>query len=501
MLKNIGSNWVLLLVAILSTFFLLPFNLHHLGEEQYGLWLLIASFTGYLSLLQLGVPMASVRHLAQAIAVGDQAALHRLVASCAGLYLGLGSIAAMVGMVLFFFYENTVTIPPDYVAPARYAFLLAVFNVALGFIAQLPYAIMNAYQDFVRTNLLAATMILLRVAVNVALVLYFPSLLALAAIQVVVTLVEMIVLWTIIFRVHKDVRLRPSQFSFAEVRGIFSFSVLVLLLNLGAQLSFQTDAIVIGTCLSAADVPTFAVGNNLILYLMQFVVGIASVIMPLATSLQAQNKLDELRTVFLKWSKLAIALTWCAGLYLVIFGPDFLAAWIGGKFEAPSGRVLRILMLSYFFFLPVRGVALPVLMGLGKAARPVCVFLAAGVANLLLSLALVGPLGLDGVAWGTTIPNIVLAAALLYLVCKELEIPIVSYLANTLPYAVLGLGVLFLVLLGLRELWRPASFWELGVAGVTTVVFFASMWLLLVFRNDAHVQFPWLDRILTRRVP
>ncbi len=501
MLKNVGSNWILLLVTILATYFLVPFNLRHLGEEQYGLWLLIASLTGYLGLLQLGVPMASVRHLSHAIAQGDPEAVNRLVASCAGLYLGIGAVAALIGLPMLIFFEHAYHIAPALQTQARYAFLLALVNVGLGFFAQLPYAIMNSYQDFVRTNLLSAIMILVRVGLNVLFVWFYPSLLVIAAIQVLVTFLEMAILWSVIFIVHKEVRLRPSLFSGAVVRQVLGFSVYVLLLSMGTQLSFQTDAIVIGMYLSPAQIPIFSVGNNLVLYLMQFVIGIASVIMPLATSLQVKGRMDELRSVFLKWSKLAIALTWCAGLYLVIFGPDFLANWIGPRFEGPSGRVLRILMVSYLLFLPLRGVGLPVLMGLGKVARPTAAFLAAGVLNLVLSLILVQPLGLDGVAWGTTIPNILLTVVLLFLACKALEIPVLTYLSSILPRAVMGFCPTYCFLWFLRRSWEPRNFVELAVAGAVTVGAFGLVWVGFVLRNDPHVPLPRFTRFLARRVP
>jgi O-antigen/teichoic acid export membrane protein len=501
MLKKIASNWLVLVVTVPATYFLVPFNLRHLGQDQYGLLMLIASITGYLSLLQLGVPMASVRHLTKAIAEGDQTAVNRLVASLAGLYLGLGSVAVLLGLPLLVFYENAYVIPPSLQAQSRGAFLLVLASVGLGFIGQLPNAIMNSYQDFVRVNLLATGMVLLRVGVNVVLVLWFPSLLVLAAGQVLVGVLEATVLWTLVFTCHQEIRLRPALFSAALVRRVFGFSLYVLLLSMGTQLSFQTDAIVIGRYLNPAQIPIFLAGNNLILYLMQFLIGIASVMMPLATALQAQGRMDELRAAFFKWSKLAIALTGCAGVYLVLFGPRFVANWIGADFEEPAGSVLRILMLSYFVFLPTRGVCLPVLMGLGKVARPTVLFLIAGVLNLILSVILVQPFGLDGVAWGTTIPNVLLAGALLYLACKALEIRVLSYFATTLPKAAVGLGLAFLLLASLRWVWEPRNFVELAAAGVMTVGLFGMIWLGFVFRNDPHVPLPRFIRLLPRCVP
>jgi len=500
MLKKIGSNWLLLIVTILATYFLVPFNMRHLGKDQYGLWLLISSITAYLSLLQLGVPMASVRHLTKAIAEGDSVFLNRLVASCAGLYLALGGVAVLAGMGLLLFYERAYDVAPELREPSHWAFVLTLANIGLGFIALLPYAILSSYQDFVRANLLSMLTILARTGLNFVLVLWYPSIVMLAAVQLIVTAAEMLILWALVLTSHREIRPTPRMFSAEMVRQVIGFSVYVLILNMGVQLSFQTDAIVIGHYLGPTQIPFFSLGNNLILYLMQFIVGIAAVMMPLATSLQAKGRMDELRSVFLKWSKLAIALTWCAGVYLVVYGPDFLGNWVGQDFREPSGNVLRILMLAYFVFLPPRGVGLPVLMGLGKAARPTIAFLAAGVLNLLLSVALVLPLGLDGVAWGTSIPNVLLGVVLLALVCRAVEIPVGSYLGQVLPRAALGLALTFLLVWGLRTVWEPRNFVDLGAAGAVTVAVFGLVWWGFVFRNDPHVVLPRFARLFPRRV-
>src|SRR5207249_360659 len=115
-------------------------------------------------------------------------------------------------------------------------------------------------------------------------------------------------------------------------------------------------------------------------------------------------------------------------LFLITLGPKFVAWWIGPEFEGPSGIVLQILMISCFVFLPVRGVALPVLMGLGKPRMPTIAFISAGVLNLVLSIVLAKPLGLAGVALGTAIPNVLFAGFVLVIACRELGIAVTGYL-------------------------------------------------------------------------
>jgi O-antigen/teichoic acid export membrane protein len=498
MFKNISSGWLNLVVSVLAAYLLLKFNLRFLGEEQYGVWVVITSLTGYLTLLQFGVPMASVLHLTRAVEADDADAVSRVVTSCAGLYLGFGLLSGLAGLVLLVVFRVGFPVPAGLQGPATVAFLLALLNVALGFVALLPSAVLNAYHEFVLKNVVLLVLVLVRTALNVALVLWRPSLETFAAVLTGGTVVEMLTLWGVTFRRHREVRLRPSLFSASAVRGMLGFSVFVLLLNVGAQLSFQTDPIVISHFLGFEQVACFSAANGLILYLMQFIIGIAAVVMPTATKLQAQGREDELRAVFLKWSKVSLGLTCCAGLFFLVFGPAFLANWLGEHFREPGGRVLRILTLSYLVFLPVRGVALPALMGLGKVGRPTVAFFAAGVANAVLSVALAPWLGLDGVAWGTTLPNIVLAFVLLRLACAELGTPVTVYLKEMLPRAAGGFAVALLVLWLGQRYFQPESFPALVAAGVATVAVTGAVWWGFVLHNDAHLPVPTLGRLLRR---
>ena len=237
----------------------------------------------------------------------------------------------------------------------------------------------------------------------------------------------------------------------------------------------------IGAFKDVASIPYFTVANSLLLYLMEFVVAIAAVVLPTATKLKTQGKEVELREVFLKWSKIALSLTMAAGLFLVVLGPRFIAWWIDPTFERPAGEVLQILMVSYLIFLPVRGVALPILMGLGKAGVPTIGLLIAGVLNLGLS---------------TAIPNIVFAAVVLVRACRELDVPTGEYVRYVVPRAVLGAFPVLALLLWFKVGLEVRSLAGLAGAGTAMVVLFGLTWVFFVYRNDPYVDVrAWLPRV------
>ena len=487
MFKSVSSNWVLTLVTVAAAYLLTPFTLHKLGDAGYGTWNLINAITGYLALLVLGVPMASVRYFAQHVADGDVAKLNEAIGSCTGLYLILGAGALLVGAGMYVFFTVAYHIPATLHRDAQWAFALTVLYVAVGFVGMLPTGVLSAHDDFVPRNLVRLVSIVLRVGLTVGLLTLRPSLSVLALIQLACLGLEFSLGAWLILRRYPGARIRLGDFDWGMVRRIFSFSLYVLVLNAGIRLSFETDSLVIGKFQDVSSIPYFTVANSFVVYLMEFIIAIAAVVMPLATRLQTQRRTAELREVFLKWSKIALSLTMMAALFLIVLGPRFIAWWIDPTFEQPAGQVLQILMVSYLVFLPVRGVALPILMGLGKPGLPTIGFLVAGVLNLGLSIALARPLGLAGVAIGTAIPNVLFAVLVLVHACRELETPVAEYLRYVVPRATLGaLPVLILLLwckldLGVRTLSGLAG------AGVAMMVLFGLSWVLFVYRNDPYV--------------
>ena len=488
MLRNIGSNWIVTIVTIAVTYFLMPFTLHTLGPEGYGTWNLISSILGYLGLLALGVPMASVRYFAEHVAERDQRKLNAAIGSCTALYLSMGAVALVLGGGLFAVFDRAYDIPAAWRSEAHLAFFLVVLSGSVGFIAMLPEGIMAAHHDFTVRNLVVLGRLALRLGLTLVLLTLRASLVFLALVQLACFVFEFSVSWWIVGRRYPGIRMSVADFDWKTVRRIFSFSLYVLLLSVGARLSFETDSLVIGAFMDVGQIPFYTVANTLVLYLMEFVIAIAAVVMPMATKLNTEGRASELREIFLKWSKIAMSLTLLTGLFLIVLGPQFIGWWIDPSFEGPAGNVLQILMVSALFFLPIRGVAQPILMGLGKPGLPTIAFLAAGILNLGLSLLLVGPLGLAGVALGTAIPNGLFALAVLVFACRELKMPLTHYVRYVVLRAVLGALPALALLLWFRMGLGVHSVSGLVAAGVAMMVLFGVTWILFVYRND-----PYLD--------
>ena len=504
MLKYIGSSWLLTILQVVVMFWLTPFILGALGDGPYGLWLVVVAATGFLKLLIAGVPMASVRFLAECVATGDDEGLRKVISTCVGMCLGLGAAAVAIGGLMYLGFDRHLSTDPEVLAlgpetleSARLAFWLVVATVAAGFVMRLPYGILEAHDGFLFKNAIMATELLVRLGLTMLLLNRQASVHFVAVALAVCLVLEFVLAMAVIKRRHPGVRFGLRHFDRARVRPIVGFSLFAMVLNVGAMLAFRVDAIVIeASSLGPASVTVYDNGNKFFEHLIALVLGIGMVVMPAATRMKAKGDTRELREVFLKWSKVALSLALCVGLYLLVAGPDFLRWWLGrtGHYDELSGTVTQLLMVSFFFFLPVRGVALPILMGLGLPSRPALGILAMGLLNLGLSLALVERHGVLGVALGTAIPNVLFAAFVLTVACRELGVGVLEYLGHVAGRALPASLVPVALLVGWKQLAPLESTVEVFGAGIAHVAVFGAVWVLFVYRGDRHLDLAALLR-------
>lgn len=489
MLKNVGANWVYNLAGILTTFILTPVIVGHLGVSGDGVWQIVLANTGLFGLLSLGVPAASVKHFTEHAERGDHPELNRTVGTAAGLYLIMGAAVLVIGAVWFVFFELVYVqgvVPETWRGQARLAYAAVLVQTAGTFFLQLPYAVMTSHHDFVVRN---AVMILgygVRIVLTLALLALSPTLLSVVGGILGSMALEYAVSLFLVRRRYPYVRIQLADFSWRVLGRVLGFSIHVLVLQLGIKLSFQCDALVIGAFLPAENSSFYNRANQFLVYLVEFVVGIGAVVMPMATALDVKGRSRDLGPLLLRWSKVAFSLTLLGGGYVAVLGPEFLAAWIDPRYLEPSQWVLPVLMGSCLVFLPARCVALPLLIGLGRVRLPAAAFLAAGLLNLGLSLLLVGPLGLVGVALGTALPNVLYGLLVLAQTLRVTGVRARSFgayvLGRPLLGALPGLGLLLFLKLdmGVR------GFAWLIPAGAALVALFGVIWLAWVYRDDPY---------------
>src|SRR3974390_1788538 len=121
-LKNAGSSWFALGVTVVVGFFLSPYILHHLGDEAFGLWVLIFSLTGYYGIFDFGIRSSLVRFVSKFEAPGDKDQLARLVNTSLFTYTCVGTLLMIPTVLGGSYVDRLFHIPPGFLKQSQILF-------------------------------------------------------------------------------------------------------------------------------------------------------------------------------------------------------------------------------------------------------------------------------------------------------------------------------------------------------------------------------------------
>jgi O-antigen/teichoic acid export membrane protein len=115
-------------------------------------------------------------------------------------------------------------------------------------------------------------------------------------------------------------------------------------------------------------------------------------------------------------------------LGLLAFGRPFLARWVGGQQYAEWCFPAMAVLSATLTIGVAQSVAARILYGMGKLKLFARLALLEALVNLALSLALVGPLGLVGVALAVAVPNVLFCLFVITYACRTLGVGMKEYL-------------------------------------------------------------------------
>ncbi|HKD03125.1 MAG TPA: flippase [Terriglobales bacterium] len=435
-LKNVGSSWFALGINVLVGIFISPYILHHLGDDAFGLWVLIFSVTGYYGLFDLGIRSSIVRYVAKYSAVDDHEQLNRLISTALTSYSAVCLVCLLLTGVGAFFVSSLFRVSPDFLVTARWLFLMVGASVALGFPLGVFGGILEGLQRFYLLNFTSVTSILLRALLIIIVLKHGGGLLSVALITAGLPLITATL--NALFVLHLlPLELSRHYVDRATLRKIATYGGPTFMIIVAGRLRFKTDALVIGTFLSSAAITYFAIGSRLVDYATEVVSSLAQVFVPMSSQSDATGDLARVRKIFVAGNRACAMVIFPISAMLIILGKSVIEAWVGKRYVATSYPVLLVLLIPSTLML-AQAASGRVLFGIGRHRTWAWVALAEGGANLVLSILLVRRFGILGDAIGTAIP---LTCSMLFFLphhlCRLLRIPLGRYLreAFVLPLA------------------------------------------------------------------
>jgi O-antigen/teichoic acid export membrane protein len=281
----------------------------------------------------------------------------------------------------------------------------------------------------------------------------------------------------LIKRIAPELRLGWAGAQRSLVRSIISFSSSLFVIDMATRLQTKTDEIVIGAFLPIRAVTPYNIARKLS-EMVQILAGqFLKVLFPLASALDAEGDRERLRTMYITSTRLALVILAPSTIILAVLARQLLTAWVGAEY-AGYAHLLIILAVAGMIGTS-QWPAATILKGTRRHQLLTISSICSAIANLGLSVGLVGTFGLTAVALGTLIPTTI--EALMFIMpytMRVIGVGVWEMLKQCLAPALLPGVPALIILYILREIVQPMTFPALILVSGICLLIYTSAYLL-----------------------
>lgn len=469
---------------LVVAFFIAPLTVHKLGNDAYGIWVVLQELINYAILLDFGVRYAVQREATRLQSRGEPGELNRML-STAWVLSWIPAVAVILaGLGVAFWMPHWFHASAGLLGASRIALVLSAAAMALTFPGILFTSVVVGLSRYDALNLRNAIVQIVRALLLWYFLVHGYGLITVAVIYFATVALAQAVDLFFAFRLAPELRLRWSGFQRSWMRHLVHFSAYAFLISISVRLVYWTDNLVVAWILGPVAVTFYSIAGGLVMYVRDGMATLTKVYVPLAAHYEALGKEESLRRLLVDGTRISMltVIPVCFGLWAA--GIPFIRLWMGPSYAQQSGTVLLWLTVTALIC-PLGATYTPVFYAMNRhqwAAR--FSLLEAGL-NLTLSIWLARRLGIAGVAIGTVIP-----ASLNQIVAQPLYATSLLGVSRWRYYGQallrpLAVGVLPGVCLAwmARQGWLFAWSWWLAGCTATTVLYIALAWF---FGLDDH---------------
>ena len=496
-LSNVAWNWAHVGINLFAGLILSPYIIRKLGVEGYGVWALVFSVVGYYGLLDLGFRSAVIRFTAHYAALQQDDRINQLISTLLTYFAGLAVLMLGVTVLLASHAHRFFKVSAAYRDEMGVLILIVGASLSFGLIFNVFSGFIEGLQRFDLASQVRIVSLGVRTLGAAVLLALGFGLIALGMVALVSQALLYVQYTLIAKRAYPRLRYSTGLVNRAVIREVARYGVHTFVAGLANQSLEQTPSLVIGNARPVEFVTYYTVPFRLLLFVADALTRVGLVAAPKAAELAGKGEAGSVGQLAAYSNRYCFALFVPFGIWLLLFGQNFLVLWVGPKVAAASGLLLPSLMVAIGFAMAGQFNSSAILFGLSRHQFYAYGLLVEAVASAVGMFLVVPSFGVLGAAVVTAV--LMVAVRGLYtpwLMCHYLRISYPSYLlgiylrpaATALPVYGLGMWLKANVLAG-------AGWVEVTAGGILLSLTYLALALYTsVEREHRELLWNWLFR-------
>ncbi len=407
--RNTVSNYLRTLLRLASGLVLFRLTFQQLETEQFGFYSLLWSLFGYTILLDFGLGFTAQKAVAEKTASGRIDELNELVATIFWTFTAIGGLLLTAFVAGLPYFLEWVKVSAANVPVFSPAYLVFVLGMALAFPLGIFPEMLRGLQRIDLANWISIGATLANLVLLSWALLAQWSFTFIVGISVATTVAPNAIAWFLVRPRIPGLSLHPRHFRLRAIGGVLSFSIVAYLITFTNLIMSRTDQAVISFTIGVSFIALYQAGYKVSEMFGMFSGQMQDALTPAAARLNIQRDMAGLQDLLRRSTQLTLLLTVpLYGLSAAYLDP--LIRVLTGLKEVDSATfwVGQSLLFATFSSLVTNSCSKRILMMCGWEKKLLILSLVDAGANLVLSLLLVRPLGVLGVAIGTMIPTVLI---------------------------------------------------------------------------------------------
>lgn len=323
-------NYISIVTRLATQFFLTPFILSSLGQDEYGIFMLSNSVIVWLSLTDFGLKTTINKYVAMYHARNETGKIAHFLGQSMVLFSCLGIFTALCGIVCYFYLGDFFpNLTEEEHGTLQILYLLTLANLILSFPLRPVTGIASAYMKFIAPGIVELAASLLNAGLVVLLLCWGFKAIGLTVLSVSTGLATMA--WGLYYSFRwLGVRLVFSKPDWPLYAEMFQFSFWILLNQLMDLFYWRAGTPILARTSGAAAVTIFSLGISFSQYFMTASTAISGVIYPKVMHMVAQESTrEQLTDLMTRIGRIQVVLLTLILSVFLCCGHDFLQLWVG----------------------------------------------------------------------------------------------------------------------------------------------------------------------------
>lgn len=463
--------------------------LRMLGQSEYGLYSLAASLIAYLTVLDLGFGNAIVRYTAKFRAEGKTNEQEEMFGMFFLLYIGIGLIALIIGLILFLNVGNLFSAKMSAYEVSRMRIMLGLmtFNMAFTFPMSIWGSIMTAYERFVFQRIVSIIRSVMNPIVMVALLVIGYKAVVMVIVTTIFNVVTLFINWW--YCKHRlNIKVRFARFKWEFLREVSIYSFWIFLNVIMDRIYWSTGQFILGMYRGTESVAVYSVAIQLKDMFYMFSTAISGVFLPKVTALVCKGVSDkEVSDLFIRTGRIQYILMSFVLTGFILLGRSFVNLWAGPDYN-------QSYIIALLFFIPtlvplIQNLGITILMARNQLRFRSLLILIISVASLFLAVPLAYRFGAIGCAIATSIAIIIGHGIILNIYYdKEIRLDILLFWKEIIKMSFVPLIIIIIGGIVLRFI-AVNTFTSFVVAGLALTVIFVPLFYFISMNKSERELF------------